>query len=166
MEMDTHTPTSDFAKEIACVPGGEAIYKCIQCGICTASCVVASVSEKYRPREMIQRILIGMREEVLTSVLPWLCVTCRMCTERCQEDVSPADIFHAVRYIAAREGYIPRVFSNAVDSVLQDGWMLESGYSDFIEDERDDLGLHTDLGWNKQFVRRMKEKYFEGGLTQ
>ncbi len=157
-----HVPSSSFAKEVAAEPGGEDISKCIQCGMCTASCMVASVTEKYRPRKLIQMILLGLREEVLNSDLPWLCMTCRMCDERCQENVNLAEIFHAVREIAAREGHIPPAFKNAIAVVLKDGWMLEDAYSDFIEDDRDDLGLDTELSWNKKFVAKLKKKYFKG----
>lgn len=164
MDSDVHTPTSSFAEEVAAAPSGEGINKCIQCGICTASCAVASMEEKYRPRKLIQKILIGKRNEVLESELPWLCMTCRLCEERCQEGVSPAELFHAVRHIAAKEGHIPSAFLNTVDVVLQDGWMLKDSYSDMVEDDRDDLGLDTDLGWDKKFVKRLKSRYFGGML--
>jgi heterodisulfide reductase subunit C len=166
MGSEEFTPSSSFAKEVAAEPGGEDINKCIQCGICTASCVVASASKKYRPRQLIQKILIGKRNEVLSSELPWLCLTCRMCEERCQEGVSPAEIFQAVRHIAAREGHVPNVFSSTVETLLDDGWLLKDAYSDFIEDDREDLGLDKDLSWDNQFVKKVREKYFEGGVTQ
>lgn len=162
-EHEEHTPSSSFSREIEKEPGGADIQHCIQCGMCTASCMVASVTEKYRPRKLIQKILLGMREEVLTSELPWLCMTCRQCEERCQEDVSLAEIFHAVRNIAAREGYIPVGVQKVVDTVMEDGWMLKDGYSDFIEDDRTDLGLHTDLGWNTEFVKKIKKRFIDGG---
>jgi hypothetical protein len=50
-----------------------------------------------------------------------------------------------------------------VDKVLSDGWMLGDAYSDFIEDDREDLGLDTDLGWDKAFAQRVRERYFSGG---
>ena len=154
------TPSSDFAEEVASIPGGEDISKCIQCGICTASCVVARATDKYRPRRLIQKIILGDRVEVLTSEMSWFCMTCRMCEERCQEGVSPAEIFHAVRVLAAKEGHVPNVFKKTVDTVLEDGWMLEDAYSDFTEDERDDLGLNPDLRHSKGFAKRIKEIYF------
>ena len=160
MQIAFHTPSSDFAREVASVPGGEAINKCIQCGICTASCMVARASDKYRPRKIIQKILIGKRDEVLRSEQPWFCMTCRMCEQNCQEGVSPAEIFHAIRYIAAREGHVPKVFKNAVDTVLEDGWLFKDAYSDFIEDDRDDIGLPTDLSWNNTFSKRVRARYF------
>jgi heterodisulfide reductase subunit C len=158
-----HHPSSNFAKEVEKEFGGEGINKCIQCGMCTASCMVANMTERYRPRKLIQKILLGEREEVLSSELPWLCMTCRLCEERCQEDVNLAEIFHAVREIAAREGHIPQVFQSTIDKVLDDGWMLNDAYSDFVEDDRSDLGLDPKLDWNSEFVKKVKKRYFNGG---
>jgi heterodisulfide reductase subunit C len=158
-----HAPSSGFAIEIEQEPGGEGIMKCIQCGMCTASCMVASMTERYRPRKLIQKILLGKREEVLNSELPWLCMTCRLCEERCQEDVDLSQIFTAVREIAAREGYVPPVFQNTIEKVLDDGWMLKDAYTDFEEDDRSDLGLDPDLGWNNEFSKKIKKRYFKGG---
>lgn len=158
-----HEPSSHFAEEVEQESGGEGIMMCIQCGMCTASCMVASMTERYRPRKLIQKILLGKREEVLTSELPWLCMACKLCEERCQEGVLLSDIFTAVREIAAREGHIPPVYQQTVDKVLEDGWLLKDSYTDFEEDDRDDLGLDTDLNWNDKFVKKLKKKYFRGG---
>jgi heterodisulfide reductase subunit C len=165
MGEESFTTNSSFAEEISKIEGGEGINKCIQCGICTASCVVARATDVYRPRRMIQRIILGQRNEVLTSPQSWFCLSCRMCEERCQEGVSPAEIFHAVRVLAAREGHIPNVFSRTVDTVLKDGWMLKDAYSDFNEEEREDLGLNADLKMNSAFANRVKKKYFPEGAT-
>jgi heterodisulfide reductase subunit C len=85
-----------------------------------------------------------------------------MCEERCQEDVSPAEIFQAVRQLAATEGHVPRPFRDSVNTVLRDGWLLKASYSDFIEDEREDLGLDSNLHWNSEFGERLKNEFFEG----
>ncbi len=161
-----HTPNSDFAEELSKIPGGEGISKCVQCGICTASCVISKATDKYRPRKIIQKIVLGKREEVLNDELAWFCMTCRLCEERCQEGVSPAEIFQAVRTIAAREGHIPNVFKKTTDTVLEDGWMLEDAYSDFTEDERDDLGLNPNLEWNKEFSNKIKRTYFSEEVSE
>ncbi len=166
MDNNVHAPTSDFAEELASVPGGEGISKCVQCGLCTASCVIARATDHYHPRRLIQKILLGMRDEVLNDTQPWLCMTCRLCEERCQEGASPAEIFHAVRTIAAREGLVPNSFKRAAEKVLKDGWMLNDAYTDFEQDSRADLGLEPDLSWNKTFVNRLRQRYFpEGVLT-
>ncbi len=158
----SHTPSSDFAKEVGEVEGGKAINQCIQCGLCTASCVVARATDTYRPRRFIQNIILGNRDEALQSEESWYCMSCRMCEERCQEGVSPAEIFHAVRIIAARDGHVPNVFRQAVKTVLEDGWLLKDAYSDFTEDEREDLGLNPKIIMNEEFTERIRKKYFKG----
>lgn len=163
MTSEPHSPNSVFALELFDYPGGDVISKCIQCGICTATCPVASVSDRYRPRKLIQQILIGKREEVLQSDIPWFCMTCRMCEDRCQEGVSPADIFQAVRHLAIEEGFVPDVFRSTADIVFRDGWLLADSYSDFIEDDREDLGLDKELHWNRDYAGRLKKKYLKGG---
>lgn len=152
-------PSSSFAVEVASVPGGEVVTKCVQCGICTASCTLAHVSYRYRPRRLIQKLLIGNRNDVLSSEQPWLCMTCHMCEERCQEGVSPAEVFHAVRLLAAKEGKAPGVFKKVAKAILDDGWLLRASYFDLIEDERRELGLPTELNWNHKFTGRVKDKY-------
>ena len=50
--------------------------------------------------------------------------------------------------------------------MLDDGWMLNDAYTDFEEDDRSDLGLDPDLGWNDEFAKKLKKKYFEGGAKK
>jgi heterodisulfide reductase subunit C len=156
-------PTSSFVKEVSSMPGGEVVSKCIQCGICTASCAVASVSDRYSPRVIVQKMLLGNRDAVLASDQPWLCMACRMCESRCQEGISLADVFHAIRLLAVREGRVPPVFRRTARTILQDGWMLEGAASDLVEEDREDLGLNPSPTWNNTFSTKIRSKYFAGG---
>lgn len=105
-------------------------------------------------------VQLGLVEDLISSSEIWVCSKCHSCTEVCPQGVSPADILNAVRRIAAKEKHIPHAYRQIVDTVLEDGWLLEDSYSDFIEDDRDDMGLETELNWNKKFVERIKKKYF------
>ena len=67
-----------FVDEVAATIGGENIWACIQCGICTASCPVAGEME-YPPRKIIALIRIGMRNEVLSSNSMWHCLFLAIC---------------------------------------------------------------------------------------
>ncbi|KKL81362.1 hypothetical protein LCGC14_1995560, partial [marine sediment metagenome] len=65
-----------FRDEIAGHPGGENIRRCFACGTCAAGCPVTEVDSEYNCRRIIRQILLGMREEVLSSPLIWLCLVC------------------------------------------------------------------------------------------
>jgi len=155
-------PTSSFIQELSSVPEGELIEKCIACGICTGRCAVASGTD-YNPRQIMQKILVGAREKVLQSEQPWLCKTCHLCEDTCQHGVRLADVFKIVRKLAIQEGIIPRTFQKAAHIILTDGWLMKDAYSDFVADERKELGLSSRLLHNKRYTSDVKSKYFDTG---
>ena len=154
------TPSSSFIQELTSMPGGELIEKCVACGVCTASCSIASGSQ-YNPRQIMQKILVGARQRVLESEQPWLCKTCHLCEDACQYGVKLAYVFKIVRNLAIKEGLVPVAFQSAADTILTDGWLMKDAYSDFIADERKELGLGSRLSQNKRYTRDVKSTFFD-----
>jgi heterodisulfide reductase subunit C len=81
-----------FREEIRSMPNGEELSACFACSTCTAACPIANIW-KYKPHQLIRMILLGMRDEVLSSDEIWLCLTCFQCQERCPQKVRVTDIF-------------------------------------------------------------------------
>jgi heterodisulfide reductase subunit C len=94
-----------FAQEVAALPEGKDIEKCIQCGMCTASCAVGEAVAGFGPRRIIAMVLLGLREEVLSSDEIWYCARCQCCVADCRKDIRPGDIITAIRTVAIRAGY-------------------------------------------------------------
>ena len=94
-----------FAREVSARPGGGNISKCFACGTCTAGCPVFQVESQYNPRRLIRMILLGMRREVLSSKLIWLCARCYTCSANCPQGVDFSNIMMALRDMAVAEGY-------------------------------------------------------------
>ena len=92
-----------FRDEIASHPGGENIRRCFACGTCAAGCPVTEVDSEYNCRRIIRQILLGMREEVLSSPLIWMCLVCYRCYVRCPQKVNFTDIMRVLRYLAVKE---------------------------------------------------------------
>jgi heterodisulfide reductase subunit C len=103
-----------FKYDVANEPGGENIKICFACGLCTASCPVAEIDEKFNPRRIIHMVLLGMRKEVLSSDTIWFCIQCYNCQGHCPQNVDFADIVKALRSMAVREGYIDPSFVEKV----------------------------------------------------
>jgi heterodisulfide reductase subunit C len=95
----------NFKYEIAKQTGGEKILKCLQCGTCAGICPVFEVDERYDPQKIIKMALTGMRKELLSSELIWLCSTCYSCYEYCPQDVRVTDLMCAIQNIATINGY-------------------------------------------------------------
>jgi len=97
----------NFKNEIASQPGAEVFMRCFTCGTCTAACPVAEVHEQYDPRKIIRMALLGMREEVLSSDILWMCSRCYTCHALCPQNVKFTDVIGVLRGMAVREGYAP-----------------------------------------------------------
>jgi heterodisulfide reductase subunit C len=61
----------------------------------------------HTPRELFAMIRAGMRDEVLASNTPWMCVSCNFCAVRCPQEIHITDVMYALKSIAAREGRPP-----------------------------------------------------------
>ena len=123
---------TSFVEEVAATPGGEDIWACIQCGICTGSCPSANEWE-YSIRKIIAMIRADMREEVLSSSSAWHCLSCYTCTTRCPRNVEPTHIGHALKSLAIKHGYnikgtrTPAFYQSFVDSLKANGRIHEVG---------------------------------------
>ncbi len=111
-----------FRDEIAGHPGGENIRRCFACGTCAAGCPVTEVDSEYNCRRIIRQILLGMREDVLSSPLIWQCLICYRCYVRCPQKVNFTDIMRVLRYLAIKEKRVsPETFEqiNELDRFSQ-----------------------------------------------
>ena len=102
-EMD-----ANFKNEIASMPGAEHFQRCFTCGTCTAACPVAEVHEDYDPRRIIRMCILGMKKEVLSSDLLWMCSRCYTCYALCPQGVKFSDVIDVLRDMAIKQGYIPK----------------------------------------------------------
>jgi quinone-modifying oxidoreductase subunit QmoC len=77
-------------------PGESHVEMCIQCGTCGGSCPSASAMD-HTPRAIFAMLRAGMREEVLKSNTPWMCVSCYFCTVRCPQDIHITDVMYTLK---------------------------------------------------------------------
>ncbi len=107
----------NFKYEIASRPGGENLQKCFACGTCTAGCPVFHVEHEYNPRKLIRMILLGMREQVLSSKLIWLCSQCYTCTANCPQEVDFSNIMTRLRDMAVEGGFAPADLPEKIEAI-------------------------------------------------
>ncbi len=96
-----------FMDEIrAVIPIDSRLEACIQCGTCGGSCPSAADMQQT-PRQLFAMIRAGMRDEVLASRTPWMCVSCYLCAVRCPQEVHIPDVMYGLKALATREGRAP-----------------------------------------------------------
>ena len=106
-----------FKYEVAEQPGGENIKVCFSCGLCTAGCPVSEIDENYNPRKIVHMVLLGMRQQVLSSDLIWLCSQCYTCYAHCPQNVKFTEVMIVLRDMAVKEGYVNPSFINRIKEI-------------------------------------------------
>ncbi len=111
---------------------------CIQCGTCTSSCPVTHIDPRFNPRKIVRMAAFGMRDELFSRGLIWLCSTCNTCIERCPQDAMKGFV-SSLRNIAAKDGCLHPTFRKILEIVREHGRIYE--IDEFLNLERSEMGL-------------------------
>jgi heterodisulfide reductase subunit C len=96
---------SSFAWEVQ-GRSGENLLRCFYCQKCTAGCPTAYAMD-YKPAQVLKMIQLGMREPLLRSSAPWLCVGCETCGTRCPNEIRLGPVMDTLKYMALEAGHRP-----------------------------------------------------------
>lgn len=97
----------NFMRDVANTPRGIGILLCIQCGRCSGGCPIARLTNEHNPRRLMEMIILGLKKEVTATQLPWYCLSCFTCLDRCPQSGDVGEVMFAIRNLAVREGNIP-----------------------------------------------------------
>lgn len=83
-------------------PARKTLYRCIQCGTCSASCPSASAMD-ITPRQMWRLANLGFEDEILKSKTMWLCSLCYTCHVRCPRGIPLTETIVKLKQLALRK---------------------------------------------------------------
>ncbi|GAF80528.1 unnamed protein product, partial [marine sediment metagenome] len=93
--------------------------------------------------------LLGLRKEVLSSKMIWLCARCYACTANCPQEVSFADIIVVLRDMAIKEGYASRELPDKIDHITE-------AANEFRKNCINILNGINDISWEEAFAKAKK----------
>lgn len=76
--------------------GAVGIESCFNCGNCTAVCPLTDDQHAF-PRDVVRMAQLGLRQELMASLDPWLCYYCGDCSQTCPREAEPAETLMSVR---------------------------------------------------------------------
>jgi Fe-S oxidoreductase len=97
--------------------GGEELRSCYQCGTCTSVCPWGNLVD-FNPRKFIETVRLGLEGFEETS---WTCVQCRMCQDRCPQEIDIPKLFQSVRNVLAEGGSTPPSLGIPIAGLRGDG---------------------------------------------
>jgi Fe-S oxidoreductase len=93
---------------------------CLECGKCTAVCIVARQDPSFSPRRLVEEIIQGHPAEARHNHALWACLTCQACEERCPQGVDYIGFVRGVRALVRQEGdRIPCSHSGILHTVMR-----------------------------------------------
>jgi len=143
-------------KQVAGTPRGRGILSCIQCGRCTGSCPVAKGVNEHNPRKLMEMIILGLRSDVLEGPLPWYCLSCFTCLDRCPQSGDVGETMFAIRNLAVREGNIPKGLVIQAHSLFETGRVVNP--SRMVRANRVKYGLGKEPTVDVEAVRSILRK--------
>jgi len=69
---------------------------CYNCGNCTAVCNLSDEENSF-PRKMVRYSVLGLEDEIKTSLDPWLCYYCGECSATCPREADPGELMMSLR---------------------------------------------------------------------
>jgi len=130
----------NFMHEVANTPRGRGVLACIQCGRCTSSCPVSRVVPQHNPRKLMEMIILGLRTDTLNGPLPWYCLSCFTCLDRCPQGGDVGETTFAIRNLAVRQGNVPNGILVQAKSLYENGRVVVPSKMAMIQREKHGLG--------------------------
>lgn len=137
--IDIDEADPQLIRKLSSELGSSDLSKCFQCGVCTASCPVKVIDEKFSPRRVMKLAKLGLKNKLFESEEIWLCSLCYVCQERCPQNVRPPEVMTVLRNMAASEGVAPLQLQKLLEILAKLGRVYK--IDDFILDERAERGL-------------------------
>jgi quinone-modifying oxidoreductase, subunit QmoC len=85
----------EFGKELKRF-GGSDFNACYNCGTCTAVCSLSTEEDSF-PREMVRFSVLGLEDDIKSSLKPWLCYYCGECSANCPQTANPGELMMSLR---------------------------------------------------------------------
>ena len=142
----------------------EGMKSCFNCGVCTAICPAAEVSD-YDPRivvNIVQQKDEAELEKLLRSDTIWMCGECLSCKTRCPRGNTPCYIIQALRALSIETGLFIESQQGrkqlAVKRTVGDH-ILKYGYCVFIDEV--DTDMYPEQGPIWEWIRLNRESILE-----
>lgn len=134
------------------------ILKCFQCGVCTGSCPVSSITA-FNPRRIAYKIVRGV--ERIDEV--WYCLTCHICEARCPSCVKFTEVIAKLREdsIKVKEDILG-IYKEMLRQFLDNGLIVKPISTD-VEAYREKRKLKQNLD-REEFWRGLREIFRRTGF--
>jgi Fe-S oxidoreductase len=121
--MEAKNPFPEVTEAIV-ETGAQTLYRCMQCGMCTAACpwrlVEGKISDHFNNRKLQHMGQMGVDGYEDEDIL-YACTTCGICSTRCPREVNPIENTRVMRALIAETSGLARSVRPAAGSLRDNG---------------------------------------------
>jgi len=109
-------------------------YYCLDCGVCTGSCPVATIFSGFSPRRIVERSLYELEDVSDPDI--WYCLGCAQCSIRCPAKIDFPEFIRLMRKEALSSGYSGIASHNGIfQTIMSIQTMLINQKRDFWKED-------------------------------
>lgn len=126
-------PSGSFRKQVE-EATGQSIGRCYQCKKCSGGCSVHFAMD-MKTHQVIRAVLLGQKDELLAANSFWVCSGCKICKQRCPNQIDSGAVMDYLRQLNAKEktglvaehSDVPAFHDSFLGSVRNNGRVYELG---------------------------------------
>jgi len=104
----------------------------------------------------MEMIILGLRSDVVPKLLPWHCLSCFTCLDRCPQGGDVGEAMFAIRNLAVREGNIPTGILAQAHTLFETGRVVKPTRTILIQ--RGKYGLGKEPAIDIEAVQKILRK--------
>jgi heterodisulfide reductase subunit C len=104
----------------------------------------------------MEMIILGLRSDVLDGQLPWYCLSCFTCLDRCPQRGDVGEAMFAIRNLAVRKGNVPEGILLQAKSLFENGRVVTASRMASIQREK--YGLAKEPSVDVEAVQKILKK--------
>jgi heterodisulfide reductase subunit C len=118
----------------------DIIKLCYQCGTCAGGCPVFKQYNKFNPRRIMEKLLLGeFDENIFDEQQIWYCSMCYTCSTRCPQGIDVGHVIGELKNMAVKANNAPAGIVAEMNAILESG--STAAISQMILKRREKLGL-------------------------
>lgn len=83
---------------------GQKVQECYQCSKCSGGCPFSRIMD-YSPNSILEMVVYGMKDQLLSSRAIQMCIQCGTCGAQCPAGFELYEVMNVLRAMAKEEGY-------------------------------------------------------------
>jgi heterodisulfide reductase subunit C len=101
----------------------------------------------------MEKIILGFKDEVLTTDLPWYCLSCFTCVDRCPQRADVGEVMFAIRNLSVEQGNVPRELGEQARNLVSTGQVVPLTH--LAIEKRKKLGLPTIQFAPRELIKKL-----------